>query len=185
MREFTINASQLPAAWQNEIKRNLRATISGLRETAQEARTIVARQGPVDNGIFAGAWDVVNIANGAELRNDTPYAGIIEEGSRPHMPPRGPIREWVIRKIKDIGEYRQSIGEEAPLVNRKGKPRKVRMEDGKPVDGDERVINALTFLVCRKIANEGTKPHNILKDNQPIFLAMMAENVKKHLRIGG
>lgn len=185
MREYTVSAAQLPAAWQNEIKRNLRSTIAGLRETAHHAKAIVARQGPVDMGIFSGSWEVRNIPTGAELRNDTPYAGIIEEGSRPHMPPREPIRAWVIRKIKDIGEYRQSVGQDAPLTNKKGQPRNVRHKDGKIVDKDERVINSLTFLVCRKISQVGTKPHHILKNNQPLFLVMMAENVRRRLSIGG
>lgn len=185
MREYTITVAQLPKAWQHEIQMNLGAVIKGLHSTAMRAKGVVQKEGPVDQGIFSGSWQVVNVPLGAELRNDTPYAGIIEDGSRPHWPPPDPIRAWIIRKIKDIGVYRQSQGEDAPLTTKDGKPRSARHKDGKIIDSDQRIIDSLTFLVCRAISQKGTKPHHILRNNQPVFAVIMQEEVKKALTSRG
>lgn len=51
-----------------------------------------------------------NVRKGATLRNDTPYAGVIELGRRPNRPgpPVAPIREWVRRKLGLTGRELES-----------------------------------------------------------------------------
>lgn len=179
MREFTVTTSQLPEALRNEIQRNMKATIAASRETARQAERIVVIASPVDQGFFKEAWSVHNIVKGAELRNDAPHAAIVEEGSRPHMPPREPIRQWLIRNIENIGLSRLEEGLSAPLVDNSGKPRKVKHNnDGEITASDNTVINQITFLICRGIAKKGTKPYHILKSRQMLFLQLLEKNIR-------
>jgi len=64
--------------------------------------------GLVDNGTpgFKGSWKSEPITNGAELRNDVLYAGVLEYGRRANRPgpPLEPILEWVQRKLVANGE---------------------------------------------------------------------------------
>lgn len=182
MREFTITTAQLPEAMRNEIKRNLKATISAARETAKQAEAIVVNDSPVDQGFFKEAWTVHNVSHGAELRNDSPHGAIVEEGSRPHMPPREPIRQWLIRNIHKIGTSRISRGLDAPLSDSSGNPREVtRNNDGVIDPKDASVINRITYLICRKISKEGTKPYHILKGRQILFLKLLETNIRIRL----
>lgn len=58
----------------------------------------------VDQGLFRLSWAVSQALRdkAIELRNDAPYAGIIEHGRRPGRagPPLAPIYEWVQRKFR-------------------------------------------------------------------------------------
>ena len=184
MREYTITTAQLPGAMRREIMMNMQATINALRETAHQAQRVVVMQGPTDQGLFKHGWSVQNRVDGAELRNDCPHAAIIEEGSRPHWPPRGPLREWVIRKIKDIGVGNIAQGKTPPLSTQSGKSRGVRRINGQIDESDSKVIDRITYLVCRKISRVGTKPHFILRNNQPLFTSLMRANIIKHLTAG-
>ena len=58
--------------------------------------------GAVDRGQFKRSWVAARTLDGAELRNDAPYAGVIEYGRRPGKPgpPLTPILEWVERKLE-------------------------------------------------------------------------------------
>jgi hypothetical protein len=182
MREFTITTAELPAAMQREIQRNKQASILAMIDTARQAERIVVNESPTDQGIFREAWRVVETLVGAELINDAPHAGIVEEGSRPHRPPSQPIREWIIRNMARIGIARQEAGLTAPLTTKTGKPRAVRKDQtGNIIPEDEQVINQLTYLICSKIAREGTKPHFLLKNNQIVFLSLMEQNLVKRL----
>lgn len=57
--------------------------------------------GLVDQGAYKRGFRVANNIKGPELRNDTPYAAVLEHGRRPNRPgpPVAPIREWVARKL--------------------------------------------------------------------------------------
>jgi len=78
-----------------------------LRGEAHAVR-LTNERGLVDNGTpgFKGSWKTDPLHNGAELRNDIPYAGVIEHGRRPGRPgpPIEPIRQWVMRKLVANGE---------------------------------------------------------------------------------
>ncbi len=109
MPEVTIDIRRLP----NELRRRLKHDTALLRQAALEAairgqaeaveRTNEA--GLVDTGHFKNAWHAAPLPKGAELRNDAPYASVIEHGRRPGRPgpPIDPIREWVQRKLVKNG----------------------------------------------------------------------------------
>lgn len=58
-------------------------------------------EGLVDLGGYKRGFRVAMNTTGPELRNDTPYAAVIEHGRRPMRPgpPVAPIRQWAARKL--------------------------------------------------------------------------------------
>ncbi|MEY2668555.1 MAG: hypothetical protein RJA59_1193, partial [Pseudomonadota bacterium] len=58
-------------------------------------------EGLVDLGGYKRGFRVAETRTGPELRNDTPYAAVLEHGRRPMRPgpPVAPIREWAARKL--------------------------------------------------------------------------------------
>jgi len=91
------------------LRQRFAADAQKLREAALEAalRGVPAAvaatddEGLVDAGVFKNSWKAEANSDGAELRNDAPYAPAIEHGRRPGRPgpPYGPILEWVRSKL--------------------------------------------------------------------------------------
>ena len=88
-------------------KAALEAVVWGERRAVK----ITNEVGAVDQGLFKQSWThAVGLKDkAAELRNDAPYAGIIERGRRPGRPgpPLLPIVGWVKRKFG--GEIRGQL----------------------------------------------------------------------------
>jgi len=65
----------------------------------------------------SGVWKNSNKAerteDGAVCYNDSPHAGIVEEGCRPHWMPKdvieGPLTDWVRRKLEVPADEAQSV----------------------------------------------------------------------------
>jgi hypothetical protein len=83
-----------------------RAAIEVTARGVAEAVAETDRQGLVDQSQYRQSWKFYPLLNGSELRNDAPYAGVIEYGRRKGRPgpPFKPIYEWVIRKLVGTGE---------------------------------------------------------------------------------
>lgn len=79
----------------------LEACAWGEADAVKRTREVEA----VDQGQFVLAWSHRALPNGAELRNDAPYAAVIERGRRPGRPgpPLEPILLWVNRKLVKNG----------------------------------------------------------------------------------
>ena len=103
------------------------ACVRGLRSAALRGVGEIVKQidntepyPPVDTGAMRQSVAVDNIPGGAELSVNSPNAASMEYGTRPHMPPFGPILIWVRRKFGLGAEGRKKKG------SRKGKkPSKV------------------------------------------------------------
>lgn len=93
----------------NALKAHMRARQRDLEAAAletchrgvAEAVRLTDEEDLVDLGAYKAGFRVARGATGPELRNDTPYAAVIEWGRRPNRPgpPVSPIREWVRRKL--------------------------------------------------------------------------------------
>lgn len=91
------------------LRQRIAQDVAKLREAALDAALrgvphVVARTdefGLVDAGVFKNSWKAERNSDGAELRNDAPYAPVIEHGRRPGRPgpPYEPILEWVRTKL--------------------------------------------------------------------------------------
>lgn len=129
---------------------------------ALRAVPIVAEATPVDRGITRSAWQAVPVPNGAELRNDSPVAGILELGSRPHRPPLLPILRWLVRKEG---------------IDLKGGKRSFQSLDEVPPQ-----TYAAAMGIVRAIAERGTKPHLMVRDNLPRLARLVQIETERALR---
>ncbi len=98
-----IRADQVPALLLR-IEREVRAAIGrGILAGAERGRRVLVARTPEDQGLMQKSWEVLpQPGGGAVLRNDAPYAGVVEAGARPHPVSREGvenIRGWVERKL--------------------------------------------------------------------------------------
>lgn len=96
------------------IKLNQLASEVGIavRDIQEAQRSIVAdaiikefpeliKSSPVDTGLFAQSWDLIQTEESMLLGNYAPHASIIEYGARPFTPPIGPLLAWAKRVLQD------------------------------------------------------------------------------------
>lgn len=147
--------------------------VLALQDAARRAESHVVTQSMefADEGIFAGAWQVIDDEQGATLENDAPHAAIVEEGSRPHVPPLYPILSYIGRKI---GPRVESFP-----INPNGA--RWDMSD-QLVFKDEPALEKLRRIavaVARKIGAQGTEPKRILENSQDTFARIVNEELAR------
>ena len=126
----------------------------------------------VDTGLFKSSWEVIpgSGTRPTELRNDAPYAGVLEQGARPFWPPLAPLIEWARRKAAVIGLVPASKG---------GRP--------SSYTGDEESrIRSFARAVQRAIARRGFKPTWIMRGRLGFARDQMRRSFEEQLhRIAG
>lgn len=83
--------------------------------------------GLVDAGGYKRAWRARKRPKGAEIRNGSPYAAVIEHGRRPMRPgpPYAPILQWVRRKLGLQGKEAEKVAWAVrTAIHRRGSPPK-------------------------------------------------------------
>lgn len=118
-------------------------------------RLVVAakEKGKVDLGQYINSFHVRKLADGTVvLYNDSPHAGIIELGARPHpvsLEGQEAIRGWVRRKLD--------------------------------VD-DEKEVERITQAIVRKLERYGQKPTYVFKDELANLTRYLEEEVNRALK---
>lgn len=83
-----------------------------MKLTIQEQKMVVAgsiidyypeliKNSPVDTGLYAQSWDMIEEEKSIVIGNYAPHAPIIEDGARPFTPPLGPLLAWAKRVLGD------------------------------------------------------------------------------------
>jgi hypothetical protein len=135
-----------------------RAVVDAAVETVAygEAKAVALtnKEDLVDQGIYKNSWQHRRRHDGGELRNDTPYAAVIEWGRRPKRPgpPFDPIFEWVQRKLVGRGE--------------------VAPEDAV----------ATASMIAASIHHKGTKPRFVLRDTVRIMRKRFPKEIRRQIR---
>jgi len=139
--------------------------------------------GAVDRGQFKRSWVAAPTPDGAELRNNAPYAGVIEYGRRPGRPgpPLAPIYEWVQRKLRGNikAQFRiiraVSLSSALNMADRDAASREerryfrkqARESVRKAFGSGDRAVDAaaqgIAMKIRDKIHSRGTKPRFILR----------------------
>lgn len=161
-----------------DIARVLRNTDKVLRtsvkraviEAAAVGAEIVANDAPVDTGRLKQS--VVMRRRGKsghpEVIAQAPYAGVVEVGSRPHVPPLLPLVAWVRRHAGDFG------------LSNGGRARDAR---GRFVTTGQAV--AIARRIQRAIARRGTRPRYYMKNNlgrmEQVLKTLMRESKARAL----
>lgn len=134
MGRIVVNIGAFPAALRKHVKghimRELRAAaVEAVARGEAEAVRLTNADGLVDQGLYKASWKHRATLTGGELRNDAPYAGVIEFGRRPGAPgpPYAPILEWVNRKLVANGEVEPEEAEDVARaiqfsIHRNGSP---------------------------------------------------------------
>ncbi|MCK5880849.1 MAG: hypothetical protein KAG18_03175 [Sinobacterium sp.] len=104
----------------------------------------LVESGPMDTGLYAQSWDMVESESSVILGNYAPHAAIIEDGARPYMPPIGPLLAWAKRVLQD-GQ----------------------------TDGYSSHVWALAKYTQAKIAEHGQKPKKIMENHIPVVIAQI------------
>lgn len=99
----------------------------------------IINRSPVDTGLFAQSWDLIDTESSIILGNYSPHAPIVEYGARPFTPPLGPLLAWAKRVLKDPSQ---------------------------PPEYSDHVW-ALAKYTQRKISEKGMLPHHVLEEALP------------------
>lgn len=160
-----LRPEDLPAVLRGHQKKLPKAVESGLNLAAQRARTLLVRASPVDQGLYKNSWRIRKQGGaGPVLYNDSPIAGIIELGARPHGVDKAGIdalTEWAKRKLTI----------ELKQITRG--PNK-----GKTQDLDT-VARGIAFAIAAKLKTQGQKGLYIVANNMPTIAHYMAQEVAR------
>lgn len=108
------------------------------------------RNSPIDTGLFAQSWDLVEAEKSILLGNYAPHAPMIEYGARPFKPPLGPLLAWAKRVTGDPSPY--------PYSDR---------------------VWALARYTQMKIEKVGMKPHNIMEKAIPQIVENIKNELRR------
>lgn len=111
---------------------------------------IIVQNSPIDTGLFAQSWDLIEDEKAILLGNYAPHAPIVEYGARPFKPPLQPLLQWAKRVLNDPGQF--------PYSDR---------------------VWALAKYTQAKIEREGIKPHNIMEKAIPEILNNIKMELEK------
>lgn len=156
-----VSLEQLGAAYRTGHEERTDDIEAATYRAALRGVPIVASDTPVDRGRARAGWDVRPVPGGADLYNSVSYIGVLEAGSRPHMPPYEPIARWVVRK------------------------------KGIDLQGGARHFNSFSEIpwkthqfiqaVRETIAEEGAEPHWMVKNNLPKLRDILQQEVERNL----
>lgn len=172
----TIKYSELPGALKKLAEEHKKAVRRGLLSAAKRGASELARESVrrkiFNTGAYARSWKGLPHEQGAVIRNQQPYSGVIEEGRRPGQtaPPPDAIEAWVRRKLGS-----QITQQAKALPRRPGVKRK---------DQREALIRQVTFLVGRKIAQQGIPAKRVLTDDVMVWRIreFVLEEVEREIR---
>jgi hypothetical protein len=166
----TIRLDQLAAAIREIVHEQAAEATHKLRTRAVpealarlEAKVIgkTNDEGLVDMGLYKLSWKVQLTPDGGELVNTAPYASVLELGRRPNRPgpPRGPILEWIRRKLVPNG--------------------KIVPDEGETMD--EAAVRA-SYLIRNSIHKNGTPGRRVLGEATRLHLPnYLRDAVKLHI----
>jgi len=156
--------AQLGAKLDGKVNQDTRTIAKALHKAALLGEAVVAEATPVDRGRTRNGWYVQRTHRGAIVANDSPIAGILELGSRPHWPPLMPILRWVVRKFGlDLAGGRRSLPEEG-------------------LDEVPWPTYHAAKTVQEGIAKEGTEAHRMVGDNLQKLTKLAKAETERALR---
>lgn len=159
------------------------AMIDAARESHNRLVQIVnsraQKERPFDRGMYLRGWGVHPHSEGAKLLNSVPYAGVIEEGARPHWAPIQPLTEWVLRKL--IGGPKKSVSAYASDFNRKTKRGKLAKSHYRAIDKIKEA-RGIAQLIQFKIAKRGQKGRFVMKETSKFYSRIVRKAIKLKLK---
>jgi hypothetical protein len=106
MAEFTFTSLEaFKAQFKKDMKAREKRCRTAQRKAARTTRNFIVREKvPKAFGELIDSASALDTEFGAQVIFDAPHAGAVENGSRPHTPPIGPLIAWVIlRGVEGLG----------------------------------------------------------------------------------
>lgn len=125
-------------------------TQDGLRDVArivQDEASLIISEEAIDTGDLHDSDELRENPFEVIVAWTAEHAQDVNDGQAPHWPPEEPIREWVERNLRI---QVTDAGNREPIF-------KPRTREGTKTPREQE-LDAVTFLVRRKIAREGTEP---------------------------
>lgn len=147
---------------------------------------IVAKDAPVDTGRLKQSARLRKRGKSGhpEIVFDAPYAGPVEQGSRPHWVPMTALVRWVRRHAGAFGLAKRAPSAPKKLSDDPKKRRRQTKALARRVAWDDNVVS-IARAIRLKIARVGTKPRWYVKKNIPrlsaILMTMLREAKAKVL----
>jgi hypothetical protein len=156
------------------------------RRAAVESAKVVRRNVPV---AFSELRDSVHVEghNVPRVIVDAPHAAGVERGTRPHMPPIGPLTKWVrLRARQGLMSEKQLARLPGSSTNRQARRVAEDLRNMVSTDGSDTTdIDAprqIAYRIALSIAKHGTKPHFYMLKSVPRAREILADEVKRALR---
>lgn len=202
LRQYLGLGKKLPSQLEAACIRGLRsAALRGVGEVVKQIDKTVPYP-PVDTGAMRQSVGVEATPEGADLFVNAPQAADVEYGTRPHMPPLGPILVWVRRKFGLGAEGRKgrgrgkkpaklgakggskgggSGGGKAPMIGPrkppKHGPRRTKMQR---IAQNEKLAYAIAKKVQWKIFHYGTAPRGFFSKAMKVILEKYVPREIRH-----
>lgn len=179
MPTIDVDPSRLAAVFGRKERARANAVRDSMLEAALLGAEIVAEAVPHDQGILRSSVHAIRTGTGAEVVADAPHAGVIEGGSRPHLPPLQPLIDWVIRhaNLFDLNRRRLRPLAMGPVRT----ARQQRTRDAAIAESAAAV--GIAEAIQHKIALKGSEPTWFMKNSLPkmarALKAIVAEALKR------
>lgn len=147
-----------------------------MHEGALLGAEIVAERVPRDVGTLASSIHAIRTEGGAEVVVDAPHAGVIEGGSRPHMPPLQPLIDWVIRHAGKFALNRKHLRTKVGI----GPARSMREQRARDkVIKTQAEAISVARAIQHHIALKGSPPRWYMKNSLPAMRRGLASIVAR------
>ena len=168
---FAKEMSKLP-------ERQVKAAIRGLQAGAMHGKAVVKDKSPVGvTGLMKKPWKNQNLPDGAILYNDAPYAGVVEQGSRPFWISPAGMEELIHWVWHMRGKLNMGAGRGLALKSGKNSSRAVKGGNAMFM-AVLRVARAIAF----HFAQYGIKPQFPLKNSLPELGAIAVRETESAIR---
>lgn len=152
MSRAPIDIGRLPEELAKRERAIKEGILRGIRNGVRRGRAMLVLRTPKDMGLAKASWydsSVGGPSTGtvAEIWNSAPYAGILEEGARPHgvsAEGRLAIYEWARRHFPDE---------------------------------DDAGLKRITHAICHKLATRGQRPTYFVREARPALVEAAVEEI--------
>jgi hypothetical protein len=182
MTTFVITPDELPKVLAAHAKKLPACVKTGALKAAHRARAELVRVSPVDQGLFKNAWRVTRggPSGNASVDNDSPIAGVIELGARPHpvsLEGIAAIAAWAKRKLI-AGASRKKY---AAWTGRKPAKGKRASATGWAESWADREARSIAYAIAAKLKKQGQKGLFLVQSRQFKFSGWFAEEVAREV----
>lgn len=208
MATYTGSPAEIARLFQQKELERQERVIHAVHEACALGAEVVAKAAPVDQGLLKGStrFQLLDKFH-SRIYSDAPHAGIVELGSRPHVPPLKPLLGWVKRHARSLqvartqkapggGKVRRNVRLVtrikrtvrklfASVLKRFGiGPKSSRGPRTQPAPvqlTDEQVLQ-IARAIQFKIARDGTKPTHFTRKQLPRLRRILGVTIRKRIR---